>query len=131
MKYLNSKAITIIREMIIATMPKIKVKGGICRFNYRCHANAVNDAVVANQDRIAMCFYLIDNDPILHFVNINEEGEYIDNTIGVWAERYDYYLIRIIDKEQFFDILDIFVNYRKELRSRLPLYVRWFSDESF
>ncbi len=56
MDFINEKAKKIIKNMVITTLPKISVIGGKCRFNYKCHVNAVHDAINENHDKIAMCF---------------------------------------------------------------------------
>ena len=114
--------------MVIATMNKINVKSGVCRYNFRCQYNAVHDALNENHERIAMCFYIDGSYPIIHFVNYDNDGNYIDNTFGRWSETQDYYLIRIIKKTDFFSVDEIFTAYGKELKRNLPFYVRWFSS---
>ena len=131
MEHFNKKAKKFIKNMIIATMPKINVKSDKCRYNFRCQMNAVHEALNKNQDKIAMCFYLDGDYPIIHFINVNDKGEYVDNTLGRWSETFDYYLIRLIDKDSFFKINDVFSAYRKELRLKLPWCVRNLSDCEF
>lgn len=131
MEHFNKKAKKFIKNMIIATMPKINVKSGKCRYNFRCQMNAVHEVLNKNQDKIAMCFYFDDEHPIIHFINVNDKGEYVDNTLGRWSETFDYYLIRLIDKDSFFKINDVFSAYRKELRLKLPWCVRNLSDCEF
>lgn len=131
MELFNEKAKELVKNMVIATMPKIKVKSGVCRYNFRCQLNSVHDALNDEQDKIAMCFYFDESYPIIHFLNIDNEGNYIDNTLGRWSETFDYYLIRTIEKDSFFKINDIFTAYRKEVKTKLPWYVRWFSDCDF
>lgn len=131
MGYFNEVAKELVRNTILATMPKILVKSGICRYNFRCQLNAVHDALNNNETKIAMCFCIDGNHPIIHFINVDIEGNYVDNTLGRWSETYDYYLIRLVEKESFFDIEKIFAAYRKELKSKLPWYIRWFGDCEF
>lgn len=131
MELFKERANLHIRNLIIATMPKIKVQSGVCRYNYKCQMNAVHDALNEGHDKLAMCFYLDGTWPIIHFVNVDNEGNYIDNTLGRWSETYDYYLIRLIEKESFFYINDIFTSYRKELRLKLPWYIRLFNKCEF
>jgi hypothetical protein len=83
------------------------------------------------EDELAMCIYMHGSWPIIHFINVNSDGFYIDNTLGQWSSQYEYYFIRFINKDSFFDIYDIFTNYRKELRKSLPWYVRLFSNYDF
>lgn len=127
----NSQADKFIRNMITATLPMITVVSGECRYNFRCQMNAVNDAVNSGDERIAMCFYIENDQPILHFVNVSKKGVYMDNTFGVWSQRVDFYLVRFIDKSSFWDVNKIFTAYRKELRRKLPLWIRILSNNSF
>jgi len=131
MNILNDKARKIIKGMVIANHQKIKVSPGLCRYNFRCHMNAVHDAIDKKQNEIAMCIYFDDNYPIIHFLNVDKKGKYIDNTLGNWASTYDYYLIRHIEKDSFFQVNEIFSKYRKELRNRLPFFVRMLSNCEF
>lgn len=131
MELFTKKAEQIVINYMISTMPKIKVKSGICRYNHKCHKNAVHDALDAGEDRIAMCFHYNGDRPTIHFINIDVDGVYIDNTLGRWSETQEYYLIRFIDKDSFFSVDTIFDEYRKYLRSKMPLYVQWFSDWEF
>jgi hypothetical protein len=54
MDWLNEKANKEIVTYILSNLNKISVKSGQCRFNFRCHNNAVNDAIVNNESKIAM-----------------------------------------------------------------------------
>jgi hypothetical protein len=130
MSILNNKAKSIILSMIVATMPKIKVHPGVLRYNFRCHQNCVHDAINDSEDKIAMCFYIDNSHPIIHFLNY-DDGKYIDNTLGHWSSKYDFFFVRFIEKESFWDIGEIFDNYRKELRRKLPFLVRLFSNVQF
>lgn len=131
MEILNYKAKEIVKKMVIENHQKINVKAGVCRYNFRCQNNAVHDAINDKQDKIAMCIYFYGEHPIIHFINVNKDGEYIDNTLGHWSATYDYYLIKYIENNSFFNIDKIFTEYRKELRSRLPFLVRILSDCEF
>lgn len=131
MNIFNEKAKEIITNMVIATMPKIEVNSGICRFNFRCQMNAVHDAITNQENKIAMCIYFEGENPIVHFINIDNNGNYVDNTLGAWSVKYDYYLVRHIEKESFFSINNIFASYIRELKMKLPFYVRLFSDYDF
>lgn len=128
---LNSKARALVTQKIIANLSKINVSSGICRFNYRCFNNAVHDALMRKESKICMCFYLNGGWPIIHFINVTKDGNYIDNTLGKWSTQYEYYFIRFIDEEQFFEVYQIIDSYRKEVRSNLPFLVRLLSNQEF
>mgnify|MGYP000937820027 CR=1 FL=1 len=127
MKLLNGLAAQIIRDYIGATKTKVSVVAGSCRMNYECHSNAVHDAIEQKMG-VAMLVGIYDSgSPFIHFVNVNR-GKYIDNTLGAWSSRYDFYFIRIIDKQELWEVHKIFDAYRKELRRMMPWYVRLLSD---
>ena len=110
---------------IISTCEKIDVISGTCRFNYMCHMNAVHDAINNKDTTIAMCVYIEDGFPIIHFINIHE-GKYIDNTLGNWSSRSDYYLVKIIKEDEFWNVQSIFNSYRLEIEENRPLWFRLF-----
>lgn len=126
----EQKVIKLVRKMILSTLPEIQVEPGMCRYNFRCHLNAVHDALTNDDEQIAMCFYLDTDQPIIHFVNYHN-GKYIDNTLGQWSNCYKYYLIKMINKKDYYYICKIFTDYRKELKQQQPFYIRWFNDTEF
>jgi len=131
MKLYNSRSRELVIQMIRANLQLVEVQSGLCRFNFRCADNAVHDAINAEHEKIAMVFYIHGEFPIIHFINVNDKEELIDNTLGNWSSQYEYFLIRYIDKNSFFNVHSIFTNYRKELRRSLPFFVRLFSNEDF
>lgn len=124
---LRKKINNIIINYILANLQLIKVTPGVLRYNYMCHKNSVHDAINNKEEKIAMVFHLNKNctNPIIHFVNINKDGIYVDNTLGNWCEMFNYYLIRYIEEDQFKEVDDIFEAYRKELKRKLPFYLKW------
>lgn len=114
-----------------------KVNSGVCRWNYKCHCNSVHDALNDGHEKIAMCFYVEKKEyfsnpsPSIHFINIDNEGNYIDNTLGRWSEAYDYYFIKFIYKDDFFRVPQIFREYREFIKDSFPWYLRWFIDGDF
>ena len=118
-------------NMLKTDHQKIEVISGECRYNYRCQMNAVHEAINRKDSEIAMCMYIEGNHPIIHFINVDEDGKFIDNTLGNWSSIYDYYLIRKIEKKDFFNVNNIFTEFRRELRSKLPFWVKLLSDIEF
>lgn len=131
MKIFDERAKAEIIDYLRATKNKIPVKAGKCRFNYRCQMNAVNDAINKGQDKVAMCVYIDNGYPIIHFVNVNKKGEFTDNTLGNWVETYEYFFIKFIDRVDYFTINDVFDNYITELKKRLSFFNRYLSNIRF
>jgi hypothetical protein len=129
--HFNSKAIQIIRDKIVSENKKITVVPGKCRWNYRCHMNAVHESIKHKHKKIAMVMYMYENGtPIIHFVNY-KKGKFIDNTLGEWCVEYQYYLIKFIEKEDFFNVGDIFDKYRDHLQNCLTPLTKFFNNETF
>ena len=128
---LDKKSTQRIKDYVINTGKKIKVKSGRCRYNFRCQMNAVNDALSSNQPTLGMCVCINNDSCFIHFINISKNNTFIDNTLGQWSIKYDYYLIKIIDKKDFFNINNIFTNFRKELHQKLPIYLRMVNTVEF
>lgn len=127
MNYNNYKAQQEIASYTIANYKKIKVKAGKCRYNFRCQYNSVHEAKKRKHKKLAMCIYLDDGYPIIHFINYNK-GKFIDNTLGEWSSRVDFYFVRWITDEEMWQIDTIFTAFRKELRKTLSWWVRLTSD---
>jgi len=112
----------------------IKIEAGKCRYNFRCHLNAVNDAIESGDDKIAMCVYIDEGYPVIHFLNYksNTESEkFIDNTLGHWCKTKDYYFVRFIESGSFFSISSIFKDFRKSLCMRLPWIIQKLKTVTF
>ncbi|MDX1365897.1 MAG: hypothetical protein R3243_16955 [Arenibacter latericius] len=112
-------------DYVVSNHDKIIVHPGVCRYNYKCHMNAVHDAISDGDDSLAMCIYIDDGYPVIHFINIHD-GEYVDNTLGQWSSRYEYYLVKKISSDEFFEIESIFVKYRNYLKTIPDWWLRIF-----
>ena len=127
MNYNNYKAQQEIANYTIANYEKIKVKAGKCRYNFRCQYNSVHEAKKNKHKKLAMCIYLDDGYPIVHFINYNK-GKFVDNTLGEWGSKVDFYFVRWISDEEMWQIDSIFTAFRKELRKTLSWWTRLTSD---
>ena len=129
---LDNKANLEIIDYTKNNLEKISIRSGKCRFNYRCHMNAVHEAINNNEDEVAMVVYFHKNDdgsiyPIIHFVNVDADGIYTDNTLGNWSRYYEYYLIKNIEELDFPIINSILSNYKDEFRKKLSFTTRLLS----
>lgn len=127
MKFNNHKAQEEITNYVLANYNKIEVNSGTILFNYKCHKNAVHIAKVENHNRIAMCVYIDHGGPVIHFLNYHNE-KFVDNTLGVWTERYHHYFVKWIEEEDFWQVDSIFGNLRTHFRSILSWWVELTSD---
>ena len=127
LKFNNDKAKAFFVNHVIANYEKIKVKAGKCRYNFRCQYNAVHEAKKAGDNKIAMTMYLDDNHPIIHFVNY-QNSEFIDNTLGEWSQKNEYYFVKWIEEEDMWNVDDFFTAFRIDLRSKLSWWLKLTSD---
>jgi len=128
-KRANKRAMKSIEDTIRLTKEKIEVKGGECRYNFRCHMNAVHVALKEGHPRIAMTVYIDDIYPVVHFLNVDPKtGEFIDNTLGEWARYNEYFLIKYIPEEEFTVVGNYLNMYKKELRRGLNFWDKLLSN---
>ena len=114
-------------KYIRSTKDKIQVTGGAYLNQNKCHRNAVHFARKHNEDKIALVMCTDSSDWVYcHFVNVNKEGEYIDNTMGTFTEYdgEDYYLIKTLDRSEFHEVGLIFNNYIQEAKKHLKWWTR-------
>lgn len=123
----DDKAREKILNYVSSQYTPINVKEGKCKWNFRCHNNAVHEAVVNNQDKIAICVYVEDGWPIIHFLNY-DGTDFVDNTLGIWCSQYDYYFVGWIEKEEFFNVYDYHDKQRKLFGDILNWWERLTSD---
>lgn len=126
----NHKAQKEMRDHVLATYKTIKVKSGKCRYNFRCQMNAVHEASKHKHKKIAMCVYIDDGHPIIHFINYDGK-KFIDNTLGEWSSFNKYYFVKWIDENDFYNVNTIFTAFRRELQKKLSWWIRVTSDETF
>lgn len=132
MKYIKNKAYEYLKTSIVRDYYLLdNVSSGNGLFNRRCHQNAVQVAIKNNYKLIAMCICVNKEDEqniFMHFVNDNT-NEFVDNTLGVWSTKFDYYFVSYIQEKDFFNIVDIFCEQRDKIVKRyVPWWCRWLSD---
>ena len=128
MKILNNQARAWIKKYTEENYNKIVVFSGKLLWNYQCHRNCVHTAIEESSDKIAVCIYFDGNFPIIHFLNIDKNNNFVDNTVGHWSSQYPYYFLKYIESKDFFNVDNIFGDIRKEIGNKMPWYLRMFSN---
>lgn len=124
---IDNKVRKYICDQIVSELTEISVKAGDCRFNYNCHKNATHIAETNNDEYIVCSIYIDNGYPIIHFLNIDNDGNYIDNTLGIHTLIYKHYYWKKIYRVDYFDIDNVFYNLRREIKNGLPWYYRYFT----
>lgn len=95
-------------------LPKEKFKLGQGIYNLKCHMNTVQKVKEKNAEKVLLCVIMnSSDDPIVHFINMDKSGNYIDNTLGWEWEYYDYYLIKEINQDEFSYIGSVLLKTKK------------------
>lgn len=85
-------------------------------FNHRCQHNAVQQVKEGLMEEVYMVVCISGSEyPVVHFINKDNEGFYIDNTLGYLYDVYDSYIIRKIDPSEFNKMNDLLMNTKKSL----------------
>lgn len=96
-------------------LDKDKFINGRTYLNGRCHLNAVQEAYDSGS-KVLLVVCVGNDEVIVHFINKNKQGKYIDNTLGWYGkELYDYFLIREVDKTEYQRIWKLLINTKKML----------------
>ena len=88
-----------LKDHLRSRHPVIDVECGNGMFNLKCHENAVQWAF-EHEDKgtkVVECIYIDAGTPILHYVN-ELDGMFIDNTLGFFSKKMEFYYIRVIHK---------------------------------
>ncbi len=127
----------IIKEKIVKnaidwakTLKKIEVitnPSDTILFNSACHLNSVNQVKQGKAVAVAEVI-LIDNNPhpVVHYINLNSQGEYYDITLGWHWSSCDYRLVRIIpaDSKDYDNIYTHLMNLKSKLYNKSSKYLR-------
>lgn len=124
----NPQAQREVAGRVRALYEKIDVHPGRCRFNFRCHNNSVHEAIENDQDRIAQVVYIENDYPVIHYVNVDEDGRLIDNTLGHNIADKDFYMVKLVWRDEFSNIHVLHEEMRNEFRRSLSPLNRIFSD---
>lgn len=85
-------------------------------FNHRCQHNAVQQVKEGNASEVYSCVCLNRKFfPVVHFINKNKDGKFVDNTLGYQFELYDYYIIRKIEESEFDDMDNMLTTIKESL----------------
>lgn len=96
-------------------LDKNKFIKGKTYLNHRCHLNAVQEAY-DNLSKVLLVVCIGNDEIIVHFINQDLKGNYIDNTLGWYGkELYDYFLIREVNESEYHKIWNLLINTKKAL----------------
>ena len=92
-------------------------------FNHRCFYNAC-DYAVRNGGDVVEVMLIQDQDPTLHYINRDADGQYVETTLGYLMGDYNYHLLRDV---QPCDYNRIDVVFDDRLDHFNKLYIPWYS----
>lgn len=94
-------------------------------YNQRCHLNAVQKVKEGKAEKVFLVLTTDYNDTnlIIHFINQNKDGKFVDNTWGWIYETTNYYLVKEIKPEEYNRIGQILEEGRKYLINQHSNYL--------
>lgn len=116
----KDKLRTKITEHCISTydlIDKEQMKLGNLLYNSKCHLNSVQQIKRNQASEIYLCICTEKDNTylVVHFINKDNEGFYIDNTLGWRYEQLNYYIIRKVNKYEYDTIWDVLTKAKKML----------------
>ena len=91
-------------------------------FNRQCHNNSVEYSQI-HDCGIVETIYIDNGEPILHYLNTDNNGIFLETTLGWKAGTLEYYKIREIHSDDYFNISHEFI---QSLESWTVQFLGWF-----
>lgn len=95
-------------EYARSNLQKIDVEEKQGIFNYRCYYNACQFASKHPEYSVYEVVYFDDKKPTLHYIN-EKDGKFYETTLGYLCKGYEYFVIKKIEKHQYQNIINIFM----------------------
>ena len=128
-KYFTKKFKEKIIHYMMNNYKKIDVEPGAINYYLKCHLVSTHYAIKNGDKELALVLSLNKNNnwPVVHFINYNGNN-FIDNSYGHLNLIYDYYLIKMITKDQFFNTSNILIRYQKKFSNMSNFLEKIFAD---
>lgn len=104
-KRIDKRIMTFLR----ATVTPVEVKGVQGLFNHKCHMNSVQYAK-DNPGHSVVMGIVDDGGPILHFWVVDNNANHKDVTLGWASEMGTYYPMRVLSKEEWLNVNNVFTD---------------------
>lgn len=66
------------------------------KFNHACHLNSDHLQKTGESVAVVECLIIDDDSATLHYINLMEDGSYVDATLGAAWKNGDYRIVRIM-----------------------------------
>lgn len=129
MKYFTNKWDRKVRDYCDSQYELIEVEPGDLNHYYKCHLVATDVAIKRNHDKLALVTYRYDGSllPYVHFINYDGD-RFIDNSMGVWSEKYEYRFIRWVPEAEFYDTVNILSDTQKVFTNMAGWLTKLFGE---
>ena len=110
-----------VSNYVRTNLKKISVQPKAGLFNYRCYYNAVEYARNNTDCAIAEVIYIDEGQPILHYINVDKDGNFLETSLGFLSEELEYYFVNTVDESEWLKIHNRFCR-------TLDVWLRMFSN---
>lgn len=113
-------------ESTYERIPKREMAMGKGLFNNRCQLNAVQAIEEGLSTHVYSVVAIGGDSVIVHYINRDKNGDYVDNTLGFEYDKYDYYIIKQIKRSEY-DSMDNKLMQSKKMLLNLHSngFLRW------
>ena len=131
MGYFTDKWELKVRDYCDSQYELIQVLPGDFNFYHKCHLVATHYAVKNKDEKLALVMYRPTNStkPLVHFINYDGK-DFVDNTVGVWSNTYEYRFIRWVDRAEDRNTPQILVDTHKFFLNMATFMERLFGKLS-
>lgn len=92
--------------------------------NSRCHYNAVQAVKTGMAVGVVEVVMVYSNTCTAHYINMMEDGSYVDFTLGQMCLGDDYRFVRHVSPNEYESINQSLMNLKQKLVDSLPWYLR-------
>lgn len=115
MDFIRKKMVKRVRELYPLKL-HITPNNEMALYNRKCFMNAIEAVNLGKATGVVECVLICgENEPVLHYINMDADGNYIDYTLGRQFLSYDYHYIRSIKETDYDNIWSIFRKARFDL----------------
>lgn len=102
-------------ESTYEKIPKGDMRMGKGLFNHRCQLNATQRVQEGKATEVYAVIAIDGDRPIVHFINKDKDGLFVDNTLGFEYSKYDYYMVKKVVLSEYHKMDEVLMDLKRSL----------------